>query len=313
MPKDTTPKSADQEQFSSALLHEMTRSFVTLAKTLNLTHAVAELGSSRQTVRRHIAQLEKLRGVPLFEMVNRKYVLTLEGKTALPEAEKLVHHSMAWATGQSGTVAGLQYLKTFKGNWGFYQQEQPMGSLWNGESTLLRETLRGWVMSSGLIEHGCLAHVRPHMVVYRDTEMGWISVEFGRKSAYVGWFGLDYARSSVGRPVGKLPAGEEFGYLLNQAFDDIQSNQLCRLDHVFTYMPQPKTDTLVPIAYQRLMMAGFFPDGSPAVLTVVEPTSKVNIQGLSQDIQDKLVEIEAGDFDPENGFLEMMHEEWTSL
>ena len=48
-------------EVNQPLLFEMIRSFTTLAQTLNLSHAVAELNSTRQTVRRHISQLEALR------------------------------------------------------------------------------------------------------------------------------------------------------------------------------------------------------------------------------------------------------------
>jgi len=41
------------------LLYEMVRSFTVLADTLNLSQAVRLLGSTRQTVRRHIAQIEE--------------------------------------------------------------------------------------------------------------------------------------------------------------------------------------------------------------------------------------------------------------
>ena len=45
-------------EMNQPLLFEMLRSFTTLARTLNLSHAVEELNSTRQTIRRHISQLE---------------------------------------------------------------------------------------------------------------------------------------------------------------------------------------------------------------------------------------------------------------
>ena len=62
------------------LLFEMIRSFTTLAKTLNLSHAVSELNSTRQTVRRHIAQLEAVKGETLFTLESRQYHLTEAGR-----------------------------------------------------------------------------------------------------------------------------------------------------------------------------------------------------------------------------------------
>ena len=51
-----------------SILFELLRSFSTLARTLNLSKAVRELGSTRQTVRRHIYLLEEARGEKLFSV-----------------------------------------------------------------------------------------------------------------------------------------------------------------------------------------------------------------------------------------------------
>ena len=286
------------------LLFEMIRSFTTLAKTLNLSHAVAELNSTRQTVRRHIAQLEELRGEQLFCVSDRRYVLTEAGEAALPDARDLLLRAKAWGKGQTGSRGALQYLKAQEGDWIFYQQQQPIGRVWRDESVLLRETYRAWAMASGEIENPCLAHVRPYLMVYRHTDAGWICVEFGEQSAYVNWFGRDYARSSVGRPIARLPAGEEFGRILDQAFHDIETTQAARLDHVYTRMPERHDERQTTMVYQRLMMAGFFPDRSPAVLTLVVPTLKVNIQELDAEKRAAITDIDPPEFDPANACFE---------
>lgn len=295
------PSLADINQ---PLMFEMIRSFTTLARTLNLSHAVSELNSTRQTVRRHVAQLEVLRGEHLFQVRDRRYELTDAGKAALPEAQDILLRSRAWARGQTGSHGALQYLKAQEGDWVFFQQQQPMGSIWSDPSVLLRETYRAWMMASYQIENACFAHVRPYLMVYRHTSSGWICVEFGEKSAYVNWFGRDYARSSVGRPIAQLPAGEEFGRILDQAFYDIETTQMARLDHVYTRMPKRYDDRQATMVYQRLMMAGFFPDRSPAVLTLVVPTSEVNISDLSTAQRDAITDIVPPDFDPANAHFE---------
>jgi len=286
------------------LLFEMIRSFTTLARTLNLSHSVAELNSTRQTVRRHISILEELRGAPLFHVVNRRYELTDAGYAALPEAQDLLLRGMAWARGQSGSTGDLQYLKASQGDWVFHQQQQPLGMIWKDESLLLRETFRASVMASGEIENSCLTHVRPFLLIYRYSDSGWICVEFGEKSAYVKWFGSDYAKSSIGRPIARLPAGEEFGHMLDQSFHDVESTQSARLDHVYTRMPERDGANQATIAYQRLMMAGSFPDGSPAVLALVVPTNNVVIKGLNSEHFAALTEISPPEFNPEDAWID---------
>ncbi len=207
------------------LLYEMIRSFTVLAQTLNLSHAVEQLGSTRQTVRRHINQLEIMRGCPLFQVVDRHYLLTDEGRAALPDAKDILARGATWLRGQSGSHEMLPYLRAEVGDWQFYQQQQPIGRIWDDDAVLIREVFRAWTMSSGQIEHPCFAHVRPYLIIYRHSEVGWICVEFGEKSVYVQWFGIDFARSSIGRPIAKMPAGEEFSHLLDQSFYEVEATQ----------------------------------------------------------------------------------------
>lgn len=289
-----------------ALLFEMIRSFVSLASTLNLSHSVLDLGSTRQTVRRHISNLEEAMGAPLFDIDERRYRLSQAGENALPGAKDILARGVTWLNGQSSTIGHLQLLKAEVGDWDFYQEQQPIGQIWQDSSILLREAFRAWSMSSGHIESPFFAHVRPYFIVYRQTELGWICVEFGAKSVYVNWFGQDYARSSIGRPISQMPAGEEFSHLIYEAFDEIEATQTARLDHVFTRMPRLETDALAPVAYQRLILSGFFPDGSTSVMSLVLPVDNVRISGLSAEklaILDPVVPI---DFAEEDAIFERM-------
>tara|TARA_R110002049_G_scaffold44333_2_gene129749 strand:- start:8601 stop:9554 length:954 start_codon:yes stop_codon:yes gene_type:complete len=315
MNKHMTPESSEhpvresKNEVPPALLFEMMRSFTTLARTLNLSHAVKELGSTRQTLRRHIAHLEDLRGAPLFHIVDRHYQLTDEGHRALPDAKELIALATVWLRGQSGTVGQLQILNARVGDWAFFQQQKPIGSLWNDDAILMRETYRAWSMASGQIESPLMAHVRPFLIVYRHTDAGWVCVEFGEKSVYVHWFGLDFARSSIGRPIARLPAGEEFGLLMDRSFHEVESNQSARLDHIFTRMPLRESDRLVPVAYQRLILGGSFPDGSPAILSLIQPLQHVDIAGVTANMIQDAESVPPSDFDPISAIFESIGKE----
>tara|TARA_R110002094_G_scaffold100763_5_gene100866 strand:- start:529 stop:1476 length:948 start_codon:yes stop_codon:yes gene_type:complete len=286
------------------LLFEMIRSFVTLAATLNLSHAVKDLGSTRQTVRRHISTLEDAMGVPLFYVDDRRYYLTVAGENALPDAKDILARGTTWLRGQSSSIGHLQHLKATVGSWDFYQEQQPLGLIWTDPSVLLRETFRSWSMAAGEIESPAFSHVRPYLIIYRKAEAGWICVEFGQKSVYVNWFGQDFARSSIGRPISQMPAGEEFSHLIYQSFDEVQATQTARLDHVFTRMPRSGTDDLAPVAYQRLILSGFFPDRSPAVMSLVLPVDAVRISGLDPSELEALDPVEPIPFKVEDARFE---------
>jgi biotin operon repressor len=264
-----------------ALLFEMIRSFSVLARTLNLSHAVKELGSTRQTVRRHISQLEEAKGEKLFEVVDRQYRLTEAGAQALPEALNLLARGRSWLRGHISHQAGMQCVKaTLPEGRSFWLQQQPMGDLWTSDRPLLRECLRTWALAGGELEHEAFKHVRPYFMVFRDTVNGWICVEIGDESSYVSWSGWAVARSSIGRNMYGLPSGDEIAHLMVEPFDDAMIHQNTRLDHIFTYLRRERDGPFVPISYRRLLLAGRFPDGTFALISVVDRCKDIVIDAL---------------------------------
>jgi len=275
---------APEPDASFALLHEMIRSFTTLAATLNLSHAVKELGSTRQTVRRHIAQLEEAKGVKLFNVVDRQYYLTEEGTRALPEAQDILARSQFWLKGAVRDIDGLQRLQhVAPGGWSFFQQRRPISDIWRGNSVLMRETVRGWALCGGEIDAPELEHVRPYLLVYRRLSEDWVCVEFGEQSFFVKWFGLAKARSSIGRPLDTMPGGDDFARLRDKSFTEIETTHSIRLDHIYMKAPREDSNTHETVNYHRLMMAGYFPDGSFALLSLVEPSDEIEIDSIKPE------------------------------
>ena len=78
---------------------DMLRSFVTLAETQNLSQTVELLGVSRQTVRRHVRELELARGTVFFEPGESRYSLTEAGKNAAEDAQNLIMGMAEWVDG----------------------------------------------------------------------------------------------------------------------------------------------------------------------------------------------------------------------
>ena len=225
----------DIHELNQPLLFEMLRSFTTLARTLNLSHAVEELNSTRQTVRRHITQLEDLRGETLFDVVNRRYELTEAGRAALPAAQSLLGHGRLWLRGQIKDVDGLMGTSFEDGDgWYYYQQQLPISAVWTGKSELFRAAVQCWSYAAGALEHPHIEQVRPYALVYRDTAAGWICTEVGERSFYSQWFGWAAARSSVGRLLEQFPLGPELARVMDVPLREVQTTCGMRLDQVVT-------------------------------------------------------------------------------
>lgn len=288
---DLSAQKVSRQTESHALLHEMIRSFTTLARTLNLSHAVKELGSTRQTLRRHIALLEEMKGVELFVVRDRQYHLTDAGQRALPEAEDILARGNSWLNRDVGHFEGLQHLsKVLPDGWYFHQQQRPIGDIWTSDRPLFREAAKAWTLAQGELEHEALQHIRPYFMVFREAPHGWLSVEIGDENAYVSWFGWARARSSIGRDVGNMPGGDDFARLLSAPFDEVKYTHGLRLDHVCTLLPRVEGGPLVPLSYQRLMLGGTFPDGTFALISLVERCYDLNITGVSEKLVKRMPE-----------------------
>lgn len=283
---------------SPALLYEMMRSFTGLAATLNLSQAVEELGSTRQTVRRHIAQLEEAMGFKLFEIEQRRYVLTEEGARALSPAQVLLDQGLVWFQGQFEHVAGmLKFSYESENGWIYHQQQQPISVVWSGKSELLRAALKAWTNSYGQLESDHMEKIRPHIVAYRDNPEGWICVEVGERSFYSIWSGWARARSSVGRNLNQFPGGDAVASLVDAPFHEVSVGHGIRLDQVVTKLRMGGDDgPMELIAFDRLLMGVQLPDGSPAIVSVVDRSCEVRISDLNPEILKKVPDSARIDF-----------------
>ncbi|MEQ6249060.1 LysR family transcriptional regulator [Sulfitobacter sp. HNIBRBA3233] len=282
---------------SPALLHEMLRSFTVLARTLNLSQAVEELGSTRQTVRRHISQLEEAIGGKLFEVEHRRYALTELGERATTPAQLILDKGEAWYNGNYDFIGGMnRFSHDEQDGWGYHQQEQPLSGVWEGRSDLMRAAVCDWATAQGQLEHPAMQRIRPYMIVYRDSLDSWICTEIGEKSFYANWFGWAQARSSVGRPLDQFPGGDRFANLINIPFADIQSRRGLRLDQVLLYVPRSDGGPRDMLVFERLLMGGRLPDGSPALISIVDRPCDLRITGVDPAVLDDMPLSAAIDF-----------------
>lgn len=280
-----TPLDFENTDKVPALLYEMLRSFVVLAETLNLSHAVKQLSSTRQTVRRHISQLEEIKGGALFDVKERRYALSPLGARVLPEAKDLISYAYGWLSGEAQQVNGLQYLAHLpqQGTY-FYQQQHPIDAVFSSTGDMLKKVLTGWACAGGKLQHEALREVVGYCNIFRRTKGSLVFTEVGQESSFMSWYGNDMAYSTIGRTLSQMPGGGLFARLVDVAYEEIERSQAIRLDHIHTMIPKPNFDEPVAISYERLMLGARFPDDSPAIISVVRRTYDIEIKGLTPDL-----------------------------
>jgi hypothetical protein len=271
---------------SAGLLFELLRSFVTLAHSLNLSHAVRELNSTRQTVRRHINTLEEIKGAPLFHVEDRQYRLSEAGRRSLREAEDILAWGEAWLKDEAGHIDGLFHVarRDEENDWEFFLQQHPITSVWSGQAELLRRGIKCWAEAGGALEADAMLPIRPYLMVFRRFEEDWVCTEVGSQSSYARWYGWAWERSAVGRSAPGLPGGKTFAHLLSQPFEEIRATHGLRYDHVHTQMARGEVGQMEPISFKRLLMGGTYADGSFALLSLVERTYDLQIAGVSDEM-----------------------------
>lgn len=285
---------------SRALLFEMLRSYAAVAQTLNLSEAVTRLGSTRQTVRRHISALEEMRGEKLFEVRNSQYHLTEAGARSLKEANAILARGEAWLAGYSHNVNGLALLRKDNGAGPiFYAQQHRVSHLWVDRSPLLQSGLKCWANAEASIVSPALASLRPYLVVYRRYEDNWLCTEIGGESSYASWFGWAWAKSNVGSLLTDMPAGAAYASFISEAYQSVYEGHSVRLDHIHTEMPRHKGGPPVPVSFQRLLLGCSFPDGEFALALLVDRTYNITVSGLDEERIRAMPEELLMEFDPD--------------
>ncbi len=263
------------------ILTDMLKSFVALGRTLNLSETTRMLNVTRQTVRRHIAALEELKGDPLFVLANGEYRLTRLGERLLPSAEAILNASGRFVSGAGSDQLSLAHA-TFRaddGEW-FYAQRRQLSTVWKNGVPLIRRGLRDWVQAQGELDSDVLETIRPYMLVHRHRGTEWICVEVGEKSSYATWLGTSWARSAIGLPLHQDPVNSRADRYLIEAYGHVSATGGTWFDHVCARFPRGADEQLFQVNYQRLVMACTFPDGTQAVGTIVARTNSIVIEGL---------------------------------
>jgi hypothetical protein len=275
-----------QTKSTSGATVAMLRAFFCMSRNLNLSKTCQELGATRQTVRRHLTDLERIMGKPLFWVTNRQYQQTPFGKVSLDGAKSLLLQFDTWSGQSSLTKNFAQGLESSRyvdpdGREVFSQQHSVSKIVLNG-LPLVKKALESWGNAATQIEHKAMEVIRPYSVLYRKGPVGWVFVDIGTESAYAKWFGWAWSKSAIGKLMTEDNVGDEFNEFIAGAYSRIYDEGGVRLDHIFAYLPKDGGDPL-PVTFQRLLLGCVFPDGTPGLNVLAVITKQVEIDALKDE------------------------------
>ena len=282
-----------QTKSTSGVTVAMLRAFVCMSRNLNLSKACQELGATRQTVRRHLTDLERIKGEPLFVVTDRQYQLTPFGQASLDGAKSLLLHLDTWSGQSSLTKSFSDGLESsrFVDDEGrqLFSQQHPVSQIGMNGLPLVRQAFVAWGNAETRIEHPAMESIRPYSVLYRKGPAGWVFVDIGTESAYAKWFGWAWSRSAIGKLMNEDNVGDEYNEFIAGAYSRVYDEGGVRLDHIFAYLPKDGGDHL-PVTFQRLLLGCVFPDGTPGLNVLAVITPQVEIDDLGSDLRPDLPE-----------------------
>ena len=68
-----------------------------------------------------------------------------------------------------------------------------------------------------------------------------------------------------------------------EPFDDASVHQNTRLDHISLQLPREENGPYIPLSYRRLLLSGRFPDGTFALISVLDRCYDIEIDGLPDE------------------------------
>jgi biotin operon repressor len=261
------------------------RAFLGLADCLNLSMVARQFELTRQTVRRHVDELEHIQGRRLFRLANKQYSLTAAGKALYPEIKAIVEavERLSDCDGiRLRRIEGMEHAR-YRAPDGqvFFSQQYPPSTLMETGLPLLRAVLHAWGASVGHVKHDRMRELRPYVVIYRRTKTGWLFAEVGEKSGYARWFGVDFALSAMGMPFEEDGVGEEYNNFISRAYNEVHENGGVRLDHVHAQLLHPGEKRIKTLNFQRLLAGVSLGNGKRALLMASALTNKIQIDALA--------------------------------
>jgi len=272
------------------VLFDMLNSFVSLARLLNLSHVSNELGFTRQTVKRHITELEDKIGASLFRLEDRKYVLTKEGEEALPGAKMLLLNANNWISGISGPHSSKIKIEYEEGANFHFIQKHPISLLHTMGPKLLKSALKSWIDANGRIDHDALKALQLYAVNFRKQEKFWVCMSIGEKSSLASWLGQDLVMSSAGALIQESPITGNYTTDAVEAYDYVYHTGDIVYDHVCSGLPHTLGGRGDIANFQRLILPCTFPNGEGFISSFVFRTNNINISNFEYENIPKMSE-----------------------
>lgn len=250
----------DRERYNANLLFGYVRSFVRLAYLGDVSIAARELETTRQTIGRHIMELENLLECTLFEAVGANSRMTEWGVLWLPRAEEIFD-----------TCSAL-FSKKDKRNTEYRSTQLPLRMLLRDSSISKRLSAfaGAWMLGDKSLSCERMAQFHDHWITYERKKGTWCARSVGANSALSQFYGQDLATNSAGATIQQMISGTELRDEISFLLDSIYTRGGIHFSEVACRLIKPGTTEPITVLYQRVLVELSDENERPVVGSVIE-------------------------------------------
>lgn len=259
-PTEFVERACRLDNFNINLLFGYVRSFVRLAYLGDVNIAAKELGVTRQSIKRHIHELENLLECELFSHIGSPSRLSERGVLWMPRAQEFIELSGVFLNRRG--VAKAEYQST----------QLPLRMLMrdSSNSALLRAVANYWMQGNQATTGPEFTKFAEHTIIYERQSGTWAAKVIGVKSAFCQWFGPEIAKSSEGKTVAEMATGSDLRDEVSFLLDGVYTRGGLHFSEVSCKLQRPNVDGRVPVLFQRLLAEYVDELERPVVVSVID-------------------------------------------
>ncbi|MEM9734276.1 MAG: LysR family transcriptional regulator [Pseudomonadota bacterium] len=259
---------------------QLIEAFAAFGETLNVTHAADKLKISRPTMLRRLRTLEKLCGGAIIDKSDpNRFRMTEFGEAWLGEAMTWLEQGDALRSHGFARLTGLMSAQSGDGKEPFYAQQHALKNVWTHGVALFDAAMTAWTDAKGKADSPLLAEARAVSILSRLNGQAFVIVEIGKKAPMVEWLGEAWCLSSIGKPLSATPMSSAADRFVTHAYRQALKTGSPWYDHVSADLPRAALGRIQRANYRRLILPVEFPDGSPAIMSIVELSDDLVIDG----------------------------------
>lgn len=251
----------NREKYNINILFGYIRSFVGLAAVKDVSVVADQFSTTRQTIGRHVHELENMIGCELFASIGARSELTDSGRLWTSRASEILDLAAPFMVGAS--VEGPRYRST----------QVPLRVLLDEgskSSPRLREFVNAWMRCDKRLASPDLARFCSELIVYERRNGAWYAKQIGENTALSDRYGIEDTTVGAGMRVTEIMSGADLHDEVSFLLDAVYTRGGVHFSEVSCRLVNPITGLREPMLYERALVELTDDLGKPVIASLIQ-------------------------------------------